>query len=62
MSEFLVICIYAQDQYYFFLQIRRRRLARLAAVTTTRVPTPTPTVSDVIPQQISQCNKNYLNL
>ncbi|XP_015363306.1 PREDICTED: ubiquitin conjugation factor E4 B [Diuraphis noxia] len=35
-------------------EIRRRRLARLAAVTTTRVPTPTPTVSDVIPQQIPQ--------
>lgn len=35
-------------------EIRRRRLARLAAVTTTRVPTPTPAVSDVIPQQIPQ--------
>ncbi|XP_025203698.1 ubiquitin conjugation factor E4 B isoform X1 [Melanaphis sacchari] len=33
-------------------EIRRRRLARLAAVNTTRVPT--PTVSDVIPQQIPQ--------
>jgi len=43
------------------LQIRRRRLARLAAVTTTRVPTPTPAVSDVIPQQIPQCNIHYLN-
>lgn len=31
-------------------EIRRRRLARLANVNTTRVPT--PTVSDVIPQQI----------
>ncbi|CAH1738574.1 unnamed protein product [Aphis gossypii] len=33
-------------------EIRRRRLARLANVNTTRVPT--PTVSDVIPQQIPQ--------